>query len=1379
MNRILRFLRLSVCAVLVMLSGAGLLHAQDYSGLPGRKLVCTYTVGDAMGDVKNSITKQEHFFVGDDNRPVRGCLLGSGTGSEFTLTKYYRFNPSTDDGGNAVMKYYMSQWGAYDFGDMGLKAPALQETVTVAADGKVLKRVTQSYAYAYEYDDAGQLIKETWTIAASGALSKRIEYVNGASGRPTSAIEYNSKEQFACKYVYDYDEEGNLIEKMTYKRTTVTDENTEYLNVDELYVYEGGRQTEYIKYGSGSATADPKLTSRKTYEVYNGNPDKVLEISYTSPKTDGEGNTTWKKSATAYVYEYADFTENGRTAWAIDDLKAEAATDRNDVVLTFSAPQHATADTKFAIMRSGVPVAVVSAADVRSADGKCSYTETGVRLGEWEYFVIPFEGQSLLDVTANTQRYMSNLASVKVQTHTLKAVQGLCFEVKKEEYVQKDDELGNIEKTAYVITLKWDANDGLATSTFKGHTPYFAKVLTNGQTSNMMLSAGDITDPAVTTFSFDYLDSYDEMRVFMVSHFEEGNAVSDTISILKADLDKLAEGPSEPFMAYGLATSWDGALTASFDMSAVNAEVPATVTKGERKMAAICNDLKCATAVGDKYVMFYDDVNYNTSFATVNFTTGNVVDVNNYAYKYGKPGSMMQSLAYDAPSSTLYGLEKAYDEASDDYVTVIYTVDPDNGSLTEVARYATVYEAIVADGKGSLYLIRTTMNAKFQPVPTLWKLDEAFDVAETPAVDNAETGVTYSMANSSVASPDGTKIYYITGQQVNVFDLAAGTFGTVGELDALVYGIANAPGTVDGVATEAPKNADARKMVCKTWYGDSMGTLPSTQDMTQECYFYNYDGKLARVAKYGRGYHDDGTAGDYELTYYTKNLLDDQANILKSTRYQRGLYDYGDFAMKQVSETTYEYDALGHMVKETTPAEIYGYEYDEAGNIVRKTVTNAYTGMEVQTIEYMDFIALNKPTAAISDGAYDNYKYVATINYDDNLNKTLEMHSKMVEDPDFGMTMPMPFEAEEWVYEGDMLVTDTKYYFDNQGQAVPAMRTTYAAVDGNPDKVQSVDETYFDGKWYTQAGSTCVIDYAEFSDEMLEMTWMEMLAQPDETVPGAVQVLFSLPQVAYMSNTQIAVYRDGEKVAQEDAVNFYDFESGICSFTDTGVKNGTHEYFVQPVVGVGDEMGENVQWTGYCITYPQEVEAYTELPAVTDLHMVAAREETTTEGFNQYKTKWATIAWTNPAERPDGFRSNDIIFEGMQVAEVTVDDAEATQMDTELMLDESTPEVKLFVLSRYALGNAKSETLTIQLEEFNTLVTGIDAVSDATGTFRFAGNVFAVDGTADLTVYNAAGQLMEKASDANAISLEGLSDGTYVVLVRTDRGVRAFKVTKH
>ena len=72
--------------------------AQDYSGLPGRKLVCTYTLGDAMGEA-SGITKQEHFFAGADNRPLRGCLQGKGTGADFTLTKYYSFSQAAEDKG--------------------------------------------------------------------------------------------------------------------------------------------------------------------------------------------------------------------------------------------------------------------------------------------------------------------------------------------------------------------------------------------------------------------------------------------------------------------------------------------------------------------------------------------------------------------------------------------------------------------------------------------------------------------------------------------------------------------------------------------------------------------------------------------------------------------------------------------------------------------------------------------------------------------------------------------------------------------------------------------------------------------------------------------------------------------------------------------------------------------------------------------------------------------------------------------------------------------------------------------------------------------------------------------------------------------------------
>lgn len=1364
-----RFLHLSVSALLAVLLGVCPSWAQDYSGLPGRKLVCTYTLGDAMGDA-SGITKQEHFFAGADNRPLRGCLQGKGTGTDFTLTKYYSFSQTVENG-NTVVSNFMSQWGKYDFGDDGLKAPVQQEAVTMAQDGKVLRKVTQSYAYDYEYDAQGSLVKETITIASNGALSKTIEYVNGQDGLPTSAIEYNNKGTFSCKYVYDYDDNGNLTKKETYKRTAATDENTEYLNIIEEYKYdETGRQIEYIKYGSGKSNADPKPYSRKTYEPYNGNADKILETSYSSPTVDAEGNvTSWKKAATAYIYEYAEYTEGGRAAWAIDDLKAETAADKNDVNLTFSAPQGAGAGTRFAILRSGIPVAVVSYSDVKGEDDKCHYTEKGVRLGKWEYFVVPFEGKSLLEMTANTQRYMSNIATINVQTQTLHAVQNLRFEVNKEEYVQE-----GVTYTPYVITLKWDAQPGLAESSFTGHTPYYVKVLTNGTTSNGMLTNGNITDPATTSVSFDYMNTYDELNIFMVSHFEEGNAISDTITIRKADLERLS---TPPFMAYGLSTSWDGALTASFDLNQVNAEAKTPITLGTQKMEAICNGVKCATVAGQKYVMFYDDINYNTAFATVNFNTGHVVDVNNYAFKYGKPGSMMQSLTYDAQTATLYGLEKAYSEATDGYETVIYTVEVETGALTEVARYAEEYSAVVSDGKGALYVIKTTMNDKFQPVPSLWKLAADYSVEETAAVENTELGVMYSDANSCVASADGTKIYYITGTQVSVFDLTAKTFTTVGETDKLVYGLANALGTEDGEPTEAPKGEDSRKVVSKTWFGDSMGTMPNTQDMTKEIYFYNADGQLERVAKYGRGYNDDHSAGDYELTHYTKNSYDFDNHLMSSVKLQRGLYDFGDFAMKQVSETTYEYDANGNRIKESNPSEILQYEYDEAGNIVKKTITNAYTNQLVQTLEYMDFIAPNKPTAAVSTGAYDSYNYVANMDYDENLNKVSEVHNKMVEDPDFDFSMPVMFEAEEWKYEGDVLLSYTKYYVDNEGQPVPSMRTTYTPVDGDLNKMKAVDETYFDGTWYSQAGSLCLLEYAELSDEMREMTRMDMMVMTNEESTSTVDVVFSLPQVAYNGNVQLAIYRDGEKVAQKDAIEFYDFETSFCHYADTDVRNGIHEYYVQALVGIGDEMGENIQYTGYCISTPTPVNVYTELPAVTDLALAGARVQTTTQGFTQQKTQYATVSWVNPANRPECFLSNDLIFEGMQLAEASTEDAEATQLEAEVMLDNNNTSVTVFVLSRYTLGNVKSEPLTITLTDFNNVATGVEAASGQPA-FRFAQNVFSVEGTADLSVFTAAGQQVAGARNAQRISLANLPAGTYVVLVKRGADVKAVKVNK-
>ena len=520
-------LRLTVMSCLLAMSGMLTANAQQAPAMKGLTPVCTYTVGDAMGAVSN-ITKVEPVFFDGTNSPCRSAQYGAGTGSTFAPAYYYTFTTTELDGTVTVDKT-SQQWGKYNFGDFAYKASTNKaEKRTYDAQGRLIQLTSTSYAYNYEYDANGFLVKEIWTIASNGNLSKTIEYTNNAKGQAEIAIETNASGTFSYKYLSEYDEEGNLICKKTFKRSTVSDEKTEYLYILEDYIYKDGMLTEYVKYNNGKAGQDPKLYSKKTYEIYDGNSNKIIEKSYTYSST----TEVWNGSATAYIYEYTELSDAAYADAKVTDLKAEmASNEENDVKVSFTAPASANEKTRFAILRSGHIAADKAYGEIfDAASGKCVFIEENVPLSTWEYFVIAYEGDFLNNITKNAQRYMSNISTLKVESDILRAVNNLGVTVSTADYEGT---------TVYVINLTWDAP--VYNEKFVSNEVYRERFV-KGTASHMLMSAEPITDPEQNYCDFDYPIGYETSNFFVVSHFTAGTTVSEMITVNRDDLAGLATG---------------------------------------------------------------------------------------------------------------------------------------------------------------------------------------------------------------------------------------------------------------------------------------------------------------------------------------------------------------------------------------------------------------------------------------------------------------------------------------------------------------------------------------------------------------------------------------------------------------------------------------------------------------------------------------------------------------------------------------------------------------------------------------------------------------------------------------------------------------------
>lgn len=842
-----------------------------------------------------------------------------------------------------------------------------------------------------------------------------------------------------------------------------------------------------------------------------------------------------------------------------------------------------------------------------------------------------------------------------------------------------------------------------------------------------------------------------------------------------------------------------GARTTSFDIDALGSDALKLTPEFAFENA---EEFNCGTSVGDKYYAFVVNRGVDAAaFVTLNFTTGNMVVVNDKSFTYGKPGFGANGMAYDEVNDKLYVIEGVFDESVESTATKLYSVDTTNGTLTEAATWKDSYEAIASDHKGGFYVIKLETVGK-KTYPVLYKVSADFKVTE--AVANTTVNCSYTTYNSLVASKDGNTVYYAAGKGVYAFDVTAGTVEKKGDLKLNIAGITLDKSSADGAAAEITPDAKSAKrfLVMKRIYGSAMGDVPDDVDSKRTYYYYNADGKEVGYANYGRLYTDLGVSENFNLVDIAKPVFDENGNIVAKNTYQWGLYDFLDYTFKKTPNCeTYEYNEAGQLVSDTTSVYYHEYTYNENGTLATLNTYNKFTKKLSQSIQYVAYNEKGNVVSYVSDGNWDSQKYNADIEYDENGNKVEEYQYQVVDDPNMqGSTKNKSKQLETWKYVDNSLAEYQRFRYDDKGDAVPEFKTVYEpVVEGDYNDVYVRDSSYFDNgknsKWMGES-TYSRYTYVDFTD-MEKDTYMKLTAEVDAKAYNTVNLKFSMPQLGGVQDCKFVIYRDCTPI---DTLSFDDFvanadpETGLCTYQDKLLKNGTYDYFIQPLFTaysddmmaadvdepgiddggvVGPEENPEAQWIGYYSTTPVQVTVYTELPAVTDLALTGGKIVTSGSIANLQKTYYAGLSWKNPENVEDyGFKKNSVYLgmDEQSLAEITK--ADSTNATVELAFEEDT---EAYVVTSYALGYAISDTITVKIKDIED-ATGVEGVTvDGAVKATFAGNTITLSDNATLSVFAANGQKVYEENNVTSVSLNNLPAAAYIVCVEKNGNVNAYK----
>lgn len=768
-------------------------------------------------------------------------------------------------------------------------------------------------------------------------------------------------------------------------------------------------------------------------------------------------------------------------------------------------------------------------------------------------------------------------------------------------------------------------------------------------------------------------------------------------------------------------------------------------TPDDRTPLHTLSDVKGSTVSASDGTTYY--IYYGTGstlyYYIVDIGTG-ATEVKQLPRSSGQPGYELLSATYDAATGKLYAIENPWGVDG----STLYEIDPAAGELTAKATLDRKYSGIASDGEGGFYFVELQDNTK----PAFYKTGADFGAAETVREASADLAVGYMYGGATTMAVNEGKLYMIRSDYDNTYlitlDPATSEAGCV--KTGILTGIAFA-GKTGGEDPIPPVPADPAERLMTHTVTYTTATADAEDVKSRTDYFYDSGYRLTRES-----YLKMNSKGELVFDGYKKNEYDDGGHLVKSVYYNNVNDEYGSPSFVETNNDTYKYDDNGLLVESQVGLTATQYEYDENGQLRKETITRPFSG--AQTLEYGTMSETLK--YVFSTSADDNDTWMETWTLDDKGRVTVkERKNKFFE----------PKQKETYTYGDDGKLAVYELYVGTDPDTndwLPAERKEYTRPEGDTDTEKRTDYEYADGEW--KPVGSAVDEYADFRG-MAEKTDVAVTVSVDDKKLNTAVISFARPADSRLTTDKANIYRNGELLKTIAYVDYWDHEgTGDIVVTDEELRNGSYEYFVQPLVSSGNPgAGGALTFAAYNVYVAETVTFNLELPAATGLEIKSIRPDR-----DDPAAAYASIGWTAPQAMADyGWESNGLFYEKASTAEAATTDAGVSELEGHFTADITN----VYVISRYKYGVAKSEPLAVELSAL-LLYTGIDNATVSEDGVSFDGKAVNVSGDARVAVYSLGGSRVAASAGSGRMELGRLPEGTYVVTVESGGKTKAYKV---